>query len=481
MTPSGGQKPRRDNGSSKSRPNSPQRGHRGARGAAYDLLHKVAAEDVYANLVWPHMLTEAKLTDRDAAFATELAYGTLRWRGLYDAVLDQCVDGGVNRIDPRLRDVLRLGVHQLLTLKTPPHAAVAETVALARQVAGDPPAGLVNAVLRRVSAGGDLEYWRSVVAPGDTSADLSIAYSHPRWIVTAFKEALAAHPPNDDAASDSGIRALLQADNEPARPVLVARPGLLEQRDLMNFAHVEPGRWSPLAGVLTQGRPADVSAIRQGRAGVQDEGSQLIALALANAPLAGSGTDEAWVDLAAGPGGKAAILVGLAQQRGAVVTAVEPREHRAQLVRETLARFSPQSYRVLVADGRDAIALMSADRVLLDSPCTGLGALRRRPEARWRRTPADLATLGPLQRELLAAAVDMVRPGGVVGYSTCSPHLVETDQVIADLCRARPDVELIDARPLFPGVPDLGDGPAVRLWPHVHGTDGMYFALLRRT
>jgi len=174
-------------------------------------------------------------------------------------------------------------------------------------------------------------------------------------------------------------------------------------------------------------------------------------------------------------------LVGLAQQRGAVVTAVEPREHRAQLVRETLARFSPQSYRVLVADGRDAIALMSADRVLLDSPCTGLGALRRRPEARWRRTPADLATLGPLQRELLAAAVDMVRPGGVVGYSTCSPHLVETDQVIADLCRARPDVELIDARPLFPGVPDLGDGPAVRLWPHVHGTDGMYFALLRRT
>lgn len=135
---------------------------------------------------------------------------------------------------------------------------------------------------------------------------------------------------------------------------------------------------------------------------------------------------------------------------------------------------------MIVGDGRTAIAPGSADRVLVDTPCTGLGALRRRPEARWRRTPADLATLGPLQRELLSAGIDAARPGGVVAYVTCSPHVAETDLVVDDVLRARGDVERIDARPLLTGVPDLGEGPAVRLWPHVHGTDGMYLSLLRK-
>jgi 16S rRNA (cytosine967-C5)-methyltransferase len=222
-----------------------------------------------------------------------------------------------------------------------------------------------------------------------------------------------------------------------------------------------------------------LACIRDGRAGVQDEGSQLVALALAAAEV--EGDSGRWLDMCAGPGGKAALLDGLAHERtdsiDAGVVAVEQHAHRADLVRRALL----PGARVLVGDARhspwdDEVF----DRVLVDAPCTGLGALRRRPESRWRRTPADLATLGALQRDLLRTAVDAVRPGGVVGYVTCSPHLAETEFVVADVLRGRDDLVLVDARPLFPGVEDLGDGPTVQLWPHRHQTDGMFLALIRK-
>ena len=454
------------------RPATPSRGRppRGARGAAYDLLHAVAADDAYANLVWPTILADARLDARDAGFATELAYGTLRWRGLYDEVLTRCVDRPLAKLDGRVLDLLRLGTHQILSMRVPEHAAVSETVALARQVAGEGPAKLVNAVLRRVIEGGDRDAWIARVAPGDSRDELAIATSHPRWIITAFAEALAAHRGGTDP---DGLRAVLAADNEPASPVLVARD--VDPSVLRDLACVEPGRWSPLAATLVEGRPEDLPMVRSGEAGVQDEGSQLVALALADVPI--EGRDEVWVDLAAGPGGKAALLARAVARRGGRLIAVEPHAHRAELVRRSLP---PGPHEVVVSDGRDALDPASADRVLIDAPCTGIGALRRRPEARWRRSPADLASLGPLQRSLLDAAIDITRPGGVVAYSTCSPHVAETDLVVTDALRRRDDVELIDARPFLPGVPDLGPGPAIRLWPHLHGTDGMYLALLRR-
>ncbi|MGA0979540.1 MAG: RsmB/NOP family class I SAM-dependent RNA methyltransferase [Candidatus Nanopelagicales bacterium] len=443
---------------------------RGARGAAYDLLHAVAADDAYANLVWPTILADARLDARDAGFATELAYGTLRWRGLYDEVLTRCVDRPLDKLDGRVLDLLRLGTHQILSMRVPEHAAVSETVALTRQVAGEGPAKLVNAVLRRVIDGGDRDAWIAKVAPGDSRDELAIATSHPRWIITAFAEALAAHR---GAPDPEGLRAVLAADNAPASPVLVARD--VSPEDLQNLPGVQPGRWSPLAATLVDGRPEELPLVRSGAVGVQDEGSQLVALALAAVPV--EGRDQVWVDLAAGPGGKAALLAREVGRRGGRLIAVEQHPHRAELVRHSLP---PGAHEVLVADGRKALPAATADRTLIDAPCTGIGALRRRPEARWRRSPGDLATLGPLQRELLDAAIALTRPGGVIGYSTCSPHMAETDLVVTDALRRRGDVEMIDARAYLPDVPDLGPGPAVRLWPHLHGTDGMYLALLRR-
>ena len=220
-----------------------------------------------------------------------------------------------------------------------------------------------------------------------------------------------------------------------------------------------------------------LACVRDGRAGVQDEGSQLVALALARAEVDADAGE--WLDACAGPGGKAALLDGLAHERGGHLVAVEQHAHRAALVEGSFAPGSTSL--VLTGDARRAPwGDRLFDRVLVDAPCTGLGALRRRPESRWRRTTADLAALGAIQRDLLRAGIAATRPGGVVAYVTCSPHLAETEFVVSDVLRGRTDVVQEDARPLLPEVTDVGDGPAVQLWPHRHGTDGMFLAILRR-
>lgn len=429
--------------------------------------------DAYANLLLPSLLAQSELAGRDRAFVTELVYGTLRGRGLYDAVLGACVDRPLDAVDPPVLDVLRLGAHQLLALRVPAHAGVAATVELARAVLGEGRSKFVNAVLRRVAAA-DLEAWVERVAPPaerDQVGHLAVAHSHPRWVVRAFLDAL-----GGDLAQTA---ALLAADNARPGVCLVARPGRSSPAELLGLG-ATPGRWSPYAVSWPEGDPGQLAPVREGRAGVQDEGSQLVALAVADAPL-GPGPDHRWLDMCAGPGGKAALLAGLAAERGARLLAAERAPHRARLVARALAgmRGGPE---VLVADSvTPAWRPGVFDRVLLDAPCTGLGALRRRPEARWRRVPGDVPELSRLQVALLDAALASVRPGGVVGYVTCSPHLAETDAVVAEALRRRDDVERLDARALLPGVPDLGPGPEVRLWPHRHQTDAMYLALLRRT
>lgn len=444
-----------------------------ARRAAYDVLHEVGAGDGYANLVIRQVLADRRLHGRDAGFATELVMGSLRQRGTLDAVLGACVDRPLAKLDPRVLDVLRLGAYQLLYLGTPAHAGVASSVDLAGEVCGPRPRGLVNAVLRKVSRRGLGDWLDDLAAGHDPMAELALRTSHPRWIVAALRDALG-------PAAAGELPDLLAVDNEPPGVTLVARPGRITVDDLAAEApSAEPGRWSPLAVRLGGGRPGDLAAVREQRAGVQDEGSQLTALALADAPLDG-GPDSRWLDLCAGPGGKAALLAALAAQRGAELLAVEPRAARARLVARALAG-SPGAHLVVRADGRTGPWRPGTfDRVLVDAPCTGLGVLRRRPESRWRRTPADVAALAGLQRELLRAALAAARPGGLVAYVTCSPHIAETDLVVDDVLRGRADVEEVDARAGLP-TPELevGPGPRFRLWPHRHGTDGMFCALLR--
>jgi 16S rRNA (cytosine967-C5)-methyltransferase len=432
-----------------------------ARWTAYEAIAAVHRDGAYANLVLPRLLRERRVAGRDAAFATELTYGTLRLTGTLDTIVESAAGREMARIDPPVRDVLRLGTYQLLRMRVPAHAAAATSVDLVRALRPGA-TGFANAVLRRV-AERDWSAWVSALAPEDPVERLAFETAHPAWIVRAFADVV-----GDD------LEGLLAADNEPAPVHLCARPGLIERDDLVAQSGGTPGRWSPYAVVLPAGAPGDLPAIVDGRAHVQDEGSQLVATALADAPLDG-GPDTRWLDLCAGPGGKAGLLGALAAQRGARVTAVEVAEHRARLVEQATQGLPVD---VVHGDGREITG--EYDRILVDAPCTGLGALRRRPEARWRRTPSDLPALTRLQRELLGAALRAVRPGGVVAYVTCSPHRVETEVSVGEAIRRSPSkIERVDARPLVPAPIDH-DGPGVQLWPHRHGTDAMYLAVLRR-
>ncbi len=461
-----------------------------ARDVAFEVLRAVREDDAYANLVLPVLLRRRGLDARDAGLATELTYGTLRGSGYYDAVIAICTDRSTDQVDPALLDALRLGAHQLLATRIPAHAAVSQTVGLVRDRIGGGAGGFANAVLRRIGERTPQEWLDAAVPARETDLvqHLAVRHSHPAWVVRAMRESLVAHGRPVEEIDD-----LLAADNEPPLVTLLARPGLVGVDELVQAAPgARPGRWSPSAVVLGSGDPGGLAAVADHRARVQDEGSQLVALALAGLDLDGTdldrtdrgGAPERWLDLCAGPGGKAALLAARAAQEGASLVAVEVSEHRAQLVRGAVG----PGVEVRTADGRELGECEPGayDRVLVDAPCTGLGALRRRPEARWRRQPSDLSTLGPLQRQLLDSALAAVRPGGVVAYATCSPHPAETVAVVQDALHRHPGLEQLDAPAAVRAVsvdgdvPDLGDGPTAQLWPHRHGTDAMFLALLRR-
>lgn len=456
------------------------------RRVAWDVSRAVAA-GAYANLELPKALRRADLHGRDAGFATELTYGALRMRRLYDAIIEFAAGRPVDQIDPPVLDTLRIGAHQILGMRVPSHAAASETVALAREVNGAGASGFVNAVLRRISERSREEWIQEVTAGRDRLDALSVEHSHPLWVVRALRGALRSGGVTDETALDAALVSLLEADNAAPAVSLVARPGLAEVAELVD-AGAEASPISRVGARLAGGDPADIPAVRQTRAAVQDEGSQLVALAVAGAQATGAEHEE-WLDLCAGPGGKAALLATLAAQQDAVLYANEVSEHRTELIQRTLAAALDSGIEVMVGtgDGRELGAEEpdTYDRVLVDAPCTGLGALRRRPEARWRRTPADVTELTRLQTELLESALDATKPGGVVAYVTCSPHVAETTEVVRTITERRPDITVEDARGLFVDaegaqISDLGDGPTVQLWPHLHGTDAMFFALLRK-
>jgi 16S rRNA (cytosine967-C5)-methyltransferase len=454
----------------------PSRSADRSRRVAFDALRKVTGEDAYANLVLPGLLAERGIAGRDAAFATELLNGTCRWLGTYDAVLAAASGRSLTTLQPAVVDLLRLGTHQLLGMRVGTHAAVSETVDLAGATVGRRVTGLVNAVLRKVAAY-DLQDWvERLGAERDPLDRLALAHAHPRWVVEAYADLLPA-----DELVDA-----LAADNVSPEVSLVVRPGLADVADLAAEAGgAEAGRWSPFAVRGTGGNPADLTLVREGRAGVQDEGSQLVAWGVSR-PAAAPGW---WLDLSSGPGGKTALLTGLAARDGSHVLAGELAPHRAVLV-ASATRAYPLEQRpvVVVADAtRPPWRPGTFTRVLADVPCTGLGALRRRPEARWRRSPADVEALHALQRALLTTALDAAAPGGLVAYVTCSPHRRETADVVQETLAARADVDVVPFTEVLPELADpaLGtaaatDGDFLQLWPHRHGTDAMFAAYLRR-
>jgi 16S rRNA (cytosine967-C5)-methyltransferase len=442
-----------------------------ARGAAYAAVAAVEQDGAYANLVMPTVLRQWSLTGRDAAFATELAYGSLRMQGWYDAIIERAAKRQVHTLDAAVRQCLWLGAHQALNMRVPAHASVSQTVDQVRRHAGPGAAKFANAVMRRITER-DSQAWVALVAPGSSRRDLGTRHSHPAWVVNALAAALEA----DGRAHE--LEELLASHNTPAKIALAGRPGFADAAELMDTAGAHAGRWSPQAVILESGDPGAIPAVVQGRAGVQDEASQVVAMALtAHAPVAAG---ERWLDMCAGPGGKAALLGAQAARDGAHLDALELHAHRVELVKAAVRALPQKAVAVHQADARQWDG-GPYDRILLDAPCTGLGALRRRPEARWRRTEQDLRELTVLQAQLLAQATNLLTDDGVIAYVTCSPVLAETRDIVA----AAAGLAVVDVRPAVASVTGTqarqwGPRPQVQWWPHVHGTDAMYVALLQR-
>jgi 16S rRNA (cytosine967-C5)-methyltransferase len=428
---------------------------------AFDLLTEVNRNDGYSNLLLPAALNASTLEDRDRNLVTELVYGTLRMQGKHDWILSQISDRPWAEVDPGIVDVARLGVHQIHELRIPDHAAVSATVEVARKRLGESKASFVNALLRSVTRKSYQEWFAPLEQISDRVERLSIQYSHPEWIISAYFDLL---------KDWTDVEAELATNNIPALPTLVSWPGYSTQAELVALG-AEATIYSQL-GARMKGNPGNLDLIRHRLAGVQDEGSQLVATVFAAAS-----PGDSWLDMCAGPGGKAALLSSIAKERAIDFTANEFSAPRAELVKKVV-----HGAAVWCGDGREIASHgKSFDAVIVDAPCTGLGALRRRPEVRWRRTLTDLRALTSLQRELLDSAVTVMNSGAILGYATCSPHLAETTVQILDILKKHPELEQLDIIEYLPkNLKDATRGKAMSLWTHKHGTDAMFLALLRK-
>ena len=432
-----------------------------ARLLAYELITQVNREGAFANIRLPELLRKSKLLPIDRNLATEISYGTLRMQHRHDFVAKKFIDRDFESLDSQVQDLLRMGIHQLTQMRVPNHAAVSETVEVARYVAGDSKASYVNAVLRKVSTDFEIE---ESIKDLPTAEKLSIQYSHPSWIINAFY---------DQLKNWDEVEELLQANNKAAKPDIVRWPG---KSTIEEFAQL--GAQSILGvvnGYQIENIPSEFAPIIERRAGVQDRGSQIVVENF----LATWKPNLGWLDMCAGPGGKAAYLFHSLNEREASADflANEPIPHRAELVKRVV-----NNQQVVSFDGRESKNFgRSFDRILVDAPCSGLGALRRRPEARWRRTLKDLKELVVIQRELLASAQQLLNPGGMIAYVTCSPHLSETKAQIMNFLVDFPDMKLVNIGN-FIGSNSTGVLPdgTVQLWSHRDNSDSMFMAILQK-
>jgi 16S rRNA (cytosine967-C5)-methyltransferase len=432
----------------------------------FHLLTQVNRQGAYANLRLPELLSESNLEERDRAFATELGYGTLRMQGKHDALIKRHIDRPFEELDSGIVDLLRMGIHQLKEMRVPDHAAVGETVEIARATIGESKASFVNAILRKVST--DTDFENDLLAIPDIKLRLATLYSHPEWEVGAFF---------DQLQDWQKVESLLIANNTPVKPHLIAWAGRSTQEELI----AEGGELleGTSHGVLSVKMPGSYTAVRERRAGVQDRGSQLVAQIFLN-----TAKDEprnlSWLDMCAGPGGKASALFTdlLLNRENDSFMANEPSEHRARLVSHVIP-----GENVMIHPGQELPALgVKYDRIIVDAPCTGLGALRRRPEARWRRTPSDLKELVKIQRELLNSAISLLNPGGILAYVTCSPHLLETKAQVLETLHRNPNIALLNVSDYLPvGVATrtINSDGTLQLWTHEDDSDSMFLALFR--
>jgi 16S rRNA (cytosine967-C5)-methyltransferase len=430
---------------------------------------RTAAAEILADLRSGDLLDSSferrtsRLEARDRRWTRELVYGMLRRRSWLDALLAERVSGGLARLDFDVIDLLRLGAYQLLAMgSVPPYAAIGQTVEVVKKRHGIGASKLANAVLRRLDRERATLH---VAAPpsSDLTDALALEYSHPRWIVARWLARW----------GEAETRKLLAANNGEAP--LVARPYhvVREQLEAMfETAGVETGD-APLVPdslVLLSGvgSMTELGAFKKGLFHLQDPASTLVTR-YASIP-----TNATVADLCAAPGGKALELA----RTAGTVFAGDASRNRLLRVRENVQRLDAHNIIPFVGDALHP-ALVDMDAVLVDVPCTGTGTFRRHPDARWRLKASDLAVLPSLQRDILRAAASVVRPGGLLIYSTCSLELEENDEQVATFLAEHADWRL-EAPPEGVVPAETLDGALLRVLPQTHGTDGAFAARFRR-
>jgi 16S rRNA (cytosine967-C5)-methyltransferase len=444
-----------------------------ARALALGVLARVEESGAYADLALHAALAKSRLDPRDRGFATELCYGTLRWRGRLDFLLAQVLAKPHARLEPRVLELLRLGAYQLVFCdRVPDVAAVSESVRLAHATGLSRASGLVNAALRRLARERD-----TIALPAladDPLAHLVHTLSFPRWLAERW---IGAYGADEAAALATALNATpprtLRANRRrTSRDALLA-----EVRE--RFPAAEPCRFAPDGLTLgRRGEPAADPAFRDGRMTVQDEASQLVVELLDPQP------GERVLDACAAPGAKATAIAERVGDAGLVV-ALDRNAGRLGLVARDAERLGLANLRTLVADASaqaiDGLDDTPFDRILVDAPCSGLGALRRNPDARWRVQPEAIAQLATVQRSIVAAAAKRLRPGGTLVYSVCTHSPEENDDMVKWLLASAPELRRALVTDMPASLRELvGEGATLRCWPQHHDTDGFFAARLER-
>ncbi|MGF9698945.1 16S rRNA (cytosine(967)-C(5))-methyltransferase RsmB [Paenibacillus sp. MABNR03] len=441
------------------------------RALAVKVLSAVEQEGAYSNLELNRRLKEAELSPADAGLATELVYGTIARLNTLDYFLERFVAKGIAKLQPWVRSLLRISVYQMMYLdRIPEHAVVSEAVNLAKKLGHQGISGMVNGVLRNMIRSRD-----ELRIPDDLPAAERIAleHSHPQWMVQRWISQY----------GEETAEAICKANNEPpavsvrVNTTMTTRDKLMREMESTG-AVVEPSQISP-DGILVRsgGNMALTSWYRDGLFSVQDESSMLVAEAVA--PEEG----QTVLDCCAAPGGKTAHMAEKMQDRGQII-ANDVHAHKRQLIMDQANRLGLGCIDAVTGDALDLderYPHASFDRILLDAPCSGLGVIRRKPDVKWTKSPEDIEDISGLQRQLLDRVAPLLKPGGVLVYSTCTIEPAENELMVADFLKRHPEYQALDS---------AWAGTEMEKWKSVNGgvqilpqyahSDGFYIARLTR-
>ncbi len=442
-----------------------------ARETALKILYDITENQAYSNISVNRHLENEKLREIDRSFATELVYGTVKWLLQIDYIIGKYSSIKLKKLSPWIKNVLRLGVYQLLhTDRIPVSAACNTAVDLAKRYGHQASSRFVNAVLRNVAKNKD-----SIPYPdkNDIVSYLSILYSHPVWMVEKWIELF----------GTEFTEKLLKSNNQV--PDFIIRTNTLktDRNTLLDMLHkegisAEPGRYVEEAVILKNPSSiANLEAFKKGYFQVQDESSMLAAKILD--PREG----ETVIDVCSAPGGKATHMAQLMNNKGTVI-ARDIYQHKLNLIEQSCSRLGID---IIKTDIHDACSLDDtlvgkADRVLIDAPCSGLGIIRKKPDIKYSRTDNDLKEITVLQRDILKNASKYLKVGGYMIYSTCTIQPQENLEIVQDFLAENPDFTLTGFKELMPPTLDIASSAEgyIQLFPNINQTDGFFISKIKR-